>query len=115
MKSTPFNLILLVFLISSCTASRLVVPDETTLDRAIEFFPNVTLAQLKEGKLTFQNHCNACHSYKTSLNKSEGKYFMTVPHMAKKVNEQKGRNTITEAQQEAIIRYLVSVSTFKFE
>jgi len=110
-----FSFLYISLLFISCAESKLVESNETRFDKAKKSFPNVTLNQLSQGKYAFQEHCNDCHSYKTSMNKSEGKLFMEVPSMVKKVNKRKGENTITKVQQEAIITYLVSVSNFEFE
>lgn len=114
-NTSLISFLLITLLLLSCEASKLITPSETNLIKAKQSFPDVTFAQLNEGKQKFQEHCNGCHSYKTSMNKSEGKLFMEVPSMVKKVNKRKGENTINTEQQEAIIRYLVSVSNFGLE
>jgi len=59
MKKTFYLLALIV--IGACSASKIVVPSQTDADRGKETFPDLTMAQLLDGKTLYMENCGKCH------------------------------------------------------
>ncbi|MDP9042331.1 MAG: hypothetical protein M3N30_10150 [Bacteroidota bacterium] len=104
--------IVLIFILSiSACSVKLAAPMQSDVDRVTVKYPDYTLAQLNEGKALFQQTCNRCHALKNPKSRDETKWNEIVPIMVKKLNKKQGREEIDNAQEEKILRYLVTMSS----
>lgn len=94
----------------SCGSTKLLAPTQTDADRAAAKFPNVTLAQLNEGKVVFEAQCDKCHGLGKPVTKTDAELERIVPKMVVKSNKKAGSEVIDAAKQESILRYLVTMN-----
>lgn len=97
----------LCLLLAACSV-KLMVPNQTDVDRVSDKFPNYTLANLSEGKTLYQNHCGSCHKLKKPSDLTEEQWRDIVPKMARKVNK-KENNVLDERKQDLILKYLLTM------
>lgn len=109
MKKTIF--ILSVMFLASCAAKKLstTAPTEADAKRGAEKYPGYTLAMLNADKKIFEEKCDNCHGLKNPTKKSADKWPGTVKRMAGKA-EKNPEKAMSDAEQEAITRYLVTMS-----
>ncbi len=81
---------------------------EADVERGKALFPNLTLASLQEGKLTYEANCGKCHALISPSMEPHSIWKREVPPMVKKVN--KSSVIITEAQQQTMLEYLLTMS-----
>jgi cytochrome c5 len=96
----------LVVFLSACSA-KLLVPTQTDADRGTEKYPNVTLAQLTDGKKIYEEQCANCHGYKNITKGSDDDWANVVPKMVKKANKKAGQEVITTEGQELLLKYVM--------
>jgi hypothetical protein len=100
--------ILSVVLLTSCSA-KLLRPTLADVDRGSAKFPGLTVAQLNEGKALFERKCTQCHPAKKPSSRDEVKWRQVVPAMAAKATK-RGKEEISEADQDKILKYLITMS-----
>lgn len=105
------NLALLVtlFLLVGCATYKAVAPTQMDVERVSVKYPNLTLAELNQGKQLFETHCGNCHGLKNPASRSEEKWQKIVPRMAEKVNK---KGEVLDARgQELILQFVVTMGT----
>lgn len=105
MKYTIFLSVL--FFLAACSA-KLYTPIQADIDRVSSKFSGYSLADLQEGKNIFEQNCSACHPLKKPTSRTEEQWNKIVPEMVKKVNGKAKKEQISPAQQELVLRYLVT-------
>src|SRR5688572_26276175 len=105
------KILILVFtaFIVSCSA-KLYTPTQSDADRGAAKYPGLSLADLNEGKATYEQKCQTCHGLKSPSSKDEAGWNKIVPPMVAKVNKKAGREEINEARKDQLLRYLVTMS-----
>lgn len=99
-----------VLALVSCSA-KLLAPTQADADRGKAKYEGLTLASLNEGKELFQQNCSQCHGLKSPTSKTEEKWNKIVPIMVKKVNKKAGKEELDAAEEQLILKYLVTMST----
>lgn len=108
MKKTYF--ILLLTVLSACSI-KLAAPKQADVDRVSIRYPGYSLIELNEDKALFEQTCSRCHRLKNPISRDEKEWSEIVPKMVKKLNKKEGREEIDEKQKEAILRYLITMSS----
>lgn len=113
MKNT--TLIIISIFIISCASTKFVPPTPTQADadRASVNYPGTTLSELNEGKIHYEANCGKCHALKKPTSKSEQQWTTIVPKMSAKANKKAGREVVTPAIQESILKYVIAMSGVK--
>jgi len=106
MKKILISLILAAFLIG-CAASKTIVPTQADADRGQSKFPDLTVADLTEGKVLYEEKCTACHGKYRPNSHSSDAWHKIVPEMTGKAN--KNTVKIEPKQEKLILQYLVTM------
>lgn len=88
---------------------RILIPKQRDANAGAAKFPGLTLAQLKEGRAMFKHKCSQCHPAKRPVSRDEATWRHIVPIMAAKA-QKKGKEEISPADQEIILKYLITMS-----
>ena len=97
-------------LLAGCATVKLATPTQQDVDRVSAKYPGYTLTDLDHGKKLFEQHCSDCHRLKDPVKRSEEQWETIVPKMVKNVNKKEGANTLNADDQQAILKYLVTMS-----
>lgn len=90
-----------------CAASKIAIPTQADADRAKAKYPDITVADLSEGKMLYEEKCTTCHGlYKPSSHTAQA-WNSIVPEMTRKAN--KNTTKINPAQEKLILQYLVTM------
>ena len=108
MNLRNFILLALITFLTACSV-KLLTPKQSDVDRVSDKFPGYSLMELKEGKEMFKDNCSKCHRLKDPQSKTEAEWREIVPKMVARA--QKKSITITEKEQDAILKYLITMST----
>ena len=108
MKKTYF--ILFIAILTSCSV-KLAVPNQSDVERVSVKYPGYSLVELNEGKALFEQTCNRCHRLKSPTSRDENKWSEIVTKMVKKRNKKAGKEVIDDKQKEAILKYLITMSS----
>jgi cytochrome c5 len=100
-----FLLSSLIFVVA-CGATKVMAPVQADADRGAAKFPDLSLAQLTEGKAVYDQNCGACHKAPKPRSQSEGAWRQIVPKMVAKSNRKMG-NTIDATKEESLLRFLI--------
>jgi len=98
-----------VILLASCSL-KVIKPTQADLSRGQKEFPGMTMAQLEEGKSTFKRLCTQCHPAKSPTSRGEKEWREVVPEMAGKAAHKPKKKQISEADQQLILKYLITMS-----
>jgi cytochrome c5 len=99
-----------VLALVSCSA-KLLVPTQADADRGMTKYEGLSLTSLLEGKALFEQNCSKCHGLKSPTSRNEEKWNKIVPIMVKKVNKKAGKEELDAAEEQLILKYLVTMST----
>ncbi|MCC6768931.1 MAG: hypothetical protein IT240_07795 [Bacteroidia bacterium] len=104
--------LIIALLFAAAACSKKAVPDASKaesaltqdhVERAKQKFPDLTLAQLQEGKKINDETCGSCHKLHQPTELSEEAWRKIVPPMAKK-------GKLDSRSEDLVLRYLVSLS-----
>lgn len=104
-----FFFLAFVLLCFACTATKVLVPTETDVARINSQFPDVSLAELSNGKVLYEQNCNRCHSYKRLAGWSETEWKEIMPEMTQKTNEKARKTIIDEKGEQQILMYILAM------
>lgn len=76
------------------------------LERGQKVFPDLTMAQLTEGKTNYETNCKKCHGLKDPKKFTEEQLRAVVPNMSKQAK-------IDEAKELSILKYMITASGAK--
>lgn len=79
---------------------------ETDLERGKKVFPDLTQAQLDQGKADYNTYCKKCHALKEPTDYTEAEWRKINPGMAKKAR-------IDAEKENSILKYVVTMCTAK--
>lgn len=114
MKITAFSAIAILIFFYSCGTRKaakkeetpVAVSSESDLERGQKVFPDLTQAQLDQGKADYSAFCQKCHGLKDPTDYTEAEWRRINPGMAKKAK--------IDAEKEAsILKYVVTMCTAK--
>lgn len=88
---------------------KLLIPAQSDVDRVSGKYPDYSLTQLNADKALYESTCSRCHRLKNPRSRSETKWDKIVPKMISKLNKKEGKEVIDARQQQAILRYLVTM------
>jgi len=77
--------------------------------RVQDLYADVTLEELNKGMSLYEQNCDACHKLKDPKSEGIRGWNHHVPEMVELSNEKKGTK-LTKADEQAILRYLVSMN-----
>ena len=105
------RMVFVLFLIITFTACsvKLMVPVQSDVDRVSAKYPGYSLTELNADKALYESTCSRCHRLKNPRSRSEVKWNKIVPKMISRLNKKEGKEVIDAKQQEAILRYLVTM------
>jgi cytochrome c5 len=105
------RMVFVLFLIIAFTACtvKLMVPAQSDVDRVSGKYPGYSVAELNADKALYESTCSRCHRLKNPRSRSEEKWDKIVPKMIARLNKKEGKEVIDARQQEAILRYLVTM------
>jgi hypothetical protein len=93
----------LALLLGACAGS-LPAPSATDADRVVKRWPGVRTADLEHGRTLYASRCARCHAlYSPAEYRAE--------RWESAVHEMRTRSGLSDAEELAIIQYLVSVSS----
>ncbi len=98
------NIVLIATVLFAACSAKVSMPSQVDLERAEKKFPGISLAELNEGKIKFEQNCGSCHSLNESYRESEKGLRRIMPEMAQKANI----DTKTEDQ---ILKYLITMNS----
>jgi hypothetical protein len=100
-----------IVVLSACS-TKLLVPTQTDADRGTKKFPQLTLAELTEGKRLEEEKCTACHGLKKAASFSEEDWKKIIPGMARKA-EKANKPEIDSKSQDLILKYILTMREAK--
>lgn len=104
--------IILAFItLTACGSVKLLSPSQADADRVSTKYPNLMVSELKQGKVLYEQNCNACHGLKKPESRDEEKWNKVVPRMVQKVNKKAGKEEINDQDQQLLLKYLITMST----
>ncbi len=103
-KSKLKILLVLAIIVTACSSSKLLTPTQADADRMTDKYPDITLAQLTEGKSLYQSKCTACHPAKNPTKWTPQEWDKIVPGMVNKAN--KKQEKISESEKDLIMKYV---------
>lgn len=106
MKKTLIPITIIAIFIG-CAGSKMLVPTQADADRAKDKFPNITVADLSEGKILYEEKCTTCHGLYKPNSQSTEAWNRIVPEMTRKAN--KNTTKIEPKQEKLILQYLVTM------
>jgi len=77
--------------------------------RVQDLYADVTLEELNKGMNLYEANCDACHKLKDPKSEGIKGWNHHVPEMVELSNEKKGTK-LTKSDEQAILRYLVSMN-----
>jgi cytochrome c5 len=101
----------LLSILTACAAVKLIPPAQSDVDRVSSKYPGYSLAELNSGKALFEQTCNRCHRLKNPTSRNEDQWNNIVPKMIQKLNKKQGSTVINDAQEQSILKYLVTMSS----
>lgn len=84
---------------------------QSDLDRGVTKYPDLTLQQLNDGKMIYQQYCGNCHSLKSPASESENGWKHHVPEMVELTNKKAGREEIDVKEKKLILKYVITMSS----
>ncbi|MCO4292143.1 hypothetical protein NF867_04610 [Solitalea sp. MAHUQ-68] len=96
--------------LAACGTSK-VTSKNADVERGALKFPGYTVSEYNAGKKATQAYCGGCHALKTPQDFNEAQWSMIVPKMVKKANKKAGSEVIDPKAQEAIMKYLITMSS----
>ena len=101
MKACLLLSLLLAGAVAACGGS--AVPEPTTADalRGSAHFPDVTLAELQQGRTLYVSRCGSCHTLKRPAELPSEQWQVEVTEMRSKNGVK-----LSDAEAQAIVRYL---------
>lgn len=90
-------------LLVACVTYKPIAPSQSDADRAALNNPEITLADLNQGKAIFEKKCHKCHSLKKPFHKSVDEIEAALPKMAK-------RAKLDSLQENLVLNYLLTMT-----
>lgn len=101
--------VLILIFLASCQVVKLAIPTEDDAKRGALKYPGYDLTTLQNDKILFLEKCTTCHGIQDPTRKSARTWPKIVTMMAKAARK-KPDKVISESEQIAITRYLVTMS-----
>jgi uncharacterized membrane protein len=109
-KLKKSSVILASIFLASCAATKIITPTDTDAKRGAEKYPGYNLAELNNDKKVYEQKCASCHRLKSPTARSAEKWPKVVTDMAGKAGKNADK-AISQADQTAITRYLITMSS----
>ena len=93
----------------ACGGVKLAVPTAEDATRGGELFEGMTLADLEHGKMLYEKNCDQCHKLKDPKLYTAESLDETVPNMVNMLNDNAGKELVTEEQTELIRKYMITM------
>ncbi len=103
-------IVIFLILFSACSP-KVVSPTESDLSRGKAKYPDLSLTELNEGRALYVENCNMCHGYYAPTDEPTEEWYGIVPEMVGKVNKKTGTEKIDAAEQEKILKFVVTMSS----
>lgn len=93
-------------LLSACSGPAMPQPTAADASRGAAQFPDLTLAELSQGRSLYLGRCGSCHALKRPAELSPSQWEHEVGEM-----REKNGVKLTDAEAQAIVRYLAVAAT----
>ncbi len=100
--------VLILGVMASCSP-KVIMPKQANIDNIATKHPDYTLADAKEGRSLYIQHCATCHGLKRPQDFTEEKWNVLVPAMVKKTNKKAGKEVVDAASSDKILKYVVTM------
>jgi cytochrome c5 len=97
---------LLATALAACGGSSLPRPTAADASRGAAHFPDLTLAELEQGRSLYVSRCGSCHSLKPPSELAPQQWDQEVTEM-----REKNGVKLSDAEARAIVRYLTVSAT----
>ena len=98
------NLVLISTILMVACSAKIIMPTQADVERANVKFPGISLSDLNEGKIKFEQNCGSCHSLNESYHESEKGLRRIMPEMAQKAK-------IDAKAEDQILKYLITMNS----
>lgn len=98
-----------VLALTACGGLKLATPTEADVTQAKSTFPEYTLEEMQAGFSLYNQHCSTCHALQDPKHFTEEQWRQIVPNMVNEAINRRGAQ-ISDDDQEAILKYVISVS-----
>jgi len=88
----------------ACSTSKKAIEESAFVPK----FPNYTLADYQQGKSLYENNCGTCHDLKKPSSLDKVSWVKIVPPMVKKVNQEAGKQILSSADEDKILKFVLS-------
>src|SRR5262245_55089877 len=92
--------------LTACGTSKMMTITQADADRGGIKYPGLTVAQLNQGKIDYEQNCGTCHGLKRPNNKNPEQWQKIVPDMVIRARKA-GKAPIDAAKENSILKYLV--------
>ncbi len=106
MKSGLPWLALLIAALAACGGSAMPQPTAADASRGTAQFPDLTLAELEQGRSLYVSRCGSCHTLKRPSELAPQQWDHEVAEMREKNGVE-----LSDAEARAIVRYLTVAAT----
>ena len=97
--------------LAACGAAKVASTlSNDTLTVGQSIYPDLTMEQLNHGKEIYETQCNVCHGLKSFEGYDQASWGNIVPNMVEKANKKAGSSVISDADQQDLLRYVVTMS-----
>ena len=105
MKRLQCAALLLVAALAACGGSPYPQPTTADASRGAAHFPDLTLAELQQGRSLYVSRCGSCHALKPPAELPPQQWQAEVSEM-----REKNGVKLSDAEAQAIVRYLAVAS-----
>lgn len=84
--------------------------DESDVARGAKRYPGLTISDLQQGKSDYEQYCSTCHGLKKPTSQTPEAWEKIVPGMSAGANKKAGKEIVTPAIQQSILKYVVTMS-----
>lgn len=106
MKTCISRAVLLATALAACGGASLPQPTAADASRGAAHFPDLTLAELEQGRSLYVSRCGGCHTLKRPAELAPQQWDQEVTEM-----REKNGVKLSDAEARAIVRYLSVAAT----
>jgi mono/diheme cytochrome c family protein len=100
-------IVLGLVILTACGTTKVIT--QADADRGGIKYPGMTLAELQQGKIDYEQNCGTCHGLKKPTSKFPEQWQKIVPDMVGRAHKA-GKAPISAAKEASILKYLVTMS-----
>jgi cytochrome c5 len=108
MKKNIIILFFSVLTIAACSTSKRSSTTDAAKNKSANKEASEESAALVRGKSIYEQYCGLCHGLKKTDNYNATQWATIVPKMVEKTNKKTGKTAIADAEQQILMKYLLS-------